>query len=271
MAWLVWCSLAALCAPVLGHGRVLDPPGRGTAWRAGFPAKPDYDDDGLNCGGFYHQWSVNGGRCGVCGDAYDSPTPRAHELGGTYGQGDIVASYRPGASLRAVVDLTASHKGYWEFRLCPDPLANQQDCFDKYLLQLEHGGTKYYPTEGSTKYAVTYKLPEGLICEHCVLQWKYTAGNNWGVCANGTQGLGCGNQEEFRACSDVSVTVARTHDVETLETVPEGYEEIPYPLFFYLRHGFFDLEQGKEVNLDVGNEAVDLDVGNYNTILVSGE
>jgi hypothetical protein len=38
-----------------------------------------------------------------------------------------------------------------------------------------------------------------------VLQWKYIAGNNWGQCADGTGAVGCGPQEEFRACSDISV------------------------------------------------------------------
>lgn len=31
------------------------------------------------------------------------------------------------------------------------------------------------------------------------------AGNNWGICADGTGALGCGPQEEFRACADVTV------------------------------------------------------------------
>ena len=37
-----------------------------------------------------------------------------------------------------------------------------------------------------------------LSCSQCILQWTYTAGNNWGVCANGTGELGCGPQETFR-------------------------------------------------------------------------
>lgn len=34
-----------------GHGMMWDPPGRGTMWRFGFNVPPDYDDNGLNCGG----------------------------------------------------------------------------------------------------------------------------------------------------------------------------------------------------------------------------
>lgn len=31
------------------------------------------------------------------------------------------------------------------------------------------------------------------------------AGNNWGKCDDGTEKVGCGPQEQFRACSDVSI------------------------------------------------------------------
>ena len=37
-----------------------------------------------------------------------------------------------------------------------------------------------------------------LVCEQCILQWTYVAGNNWGDCDDGTSGLGCGPQEHFR-------------------------------------------------------------------------
>ena len=36
--------------------------------------------------------------------------------------------------------------------------------------------------------------PHRVSCEQCILQWTYTAGNNWGTCANGTGSLGCGPQ-----------------------------------------------------------------------------
>lgn len=52
----------------------------------------------------------------------------------------------------------------------------------------------------------TYKLPSGLTCEQCVLQWQYFAGNNWGKCQDGTEKVGCGPQEQFRACADIRIT-----------------------------------------------------------------
>jgi hypothetical protein len=50
-----------------------------------------------------------------------------------------------------------------------------------------------------------YLLPPGLTCTQCILQWRYIAGNNWGTCENGTGAVGCGPQEEFRACADVEI------------------------------------------------------------------
>ena len=35
-----------------GHGALLFPPGRSTAWRLGYPTLVNYDDAELNCGGF---------------------------------------------------------------------------------------------------------------------------------------------------------------------------------------------------------------------------
>lgn len=37
---------------------------------------------------------------------------------------------------------------------------------------------------------------KGLECGNCVLQWRYIAGNNWGMCDNGTGKLNC-NQISF--------------------------------------------------------------------------
>ena len=60
-------------------------------------------------------------------------------------------------------------------------------------------------------------------CEQCILQWTYTAGNNWGVSANGTGDLGCGPQvwnrggiletigNIFRKHSELVVTSGSSH------------------------------------------------------------
>lgn len=105
--------LVALPLQVLGHGMVMDPVNRASRWRVDPTATPDYTDNGLYCGGYaviisnqikftlliIHvylcfilqvQWTQNGGKCGMCGDAYSAALPRDHELGGIYGQGVVV-------------------------------------------------------------------------------------------------------------------------------------------------------------------------------------
>jgi len=51
----------------------------------------------------------------------------------------------------------------------------------------------------------TVMLPEDVTCTQCILQWTYTAGNDWGTCENGTEAVGCGPQEQFRACADIEI------------------------------------------------------------------
>lgn len=61
-----WIHLAG------GHGRLIEPPSRASAWRYGFDTPHDYNDHELFCGGFTRQWVQNEGRCGVCGDPWDA-------------------------------------------------------------------------------------------------------------------------------------------------------------------------------------------------------
>lgn len=61
-----------------------------------------------------------------------------------------------------------------------------QHCLDKYLLRLTNGTAQYYPGSGNKEFDAVYKLPDDLTCSHCVFQWRYIAGNNWGDCGNGT-------------------------------------------------------------------------------------
>ena len=81
-----------------------------------------------------HQWEVNDGKCGICGDAWEV-NPRPHEAGGPWGNtGIIVATYEPGQWIDVSIEVTTQHMGYFVFKVCPsnnwekDP---DQDCFDK--------------------------------------------------------------------------------------------------------------------------------------------
>ncbi|XP_067015709.2 uncharacterized protein [Anabrus simplex] len=224
-----------------GHGRLIEPPSRATMWRYGFNTPPDYNDHEQYCGGFNRQWQRNGGKCGICGDPWDSPKPRAHEAGGKYGQGVIVRRYKTGAVFTIRVELTANHRGYFEFRLCPNNNPRQtgtQECLDRYLLKRakptgmssarepsdeQPHEAKYYPGPGNKVFEIRYSLPDGLTCSQCILQWRYIAGNNWGKCTNGSEAVGCGPQEEFRACADVAIV----DSTGTADETPYIDNEIP--------------------------------------------
>ena len=221
--------------PVHGHGRLIEPPSRSSMWRYGFDTPPDYNDHELYCGGFSRQWQRNKGRCGICGDPWDTPQPRLHEAGGKYGTGTLVRKYLTGSVITIRVELTANHRGYFEFRLCPvNDLKNDatQECLDRYVLRRVEGReqgeqpheTRLYPGPGNKVFASRYTLPPELTCKHCVMQWRYIAGNNWGMCPNGTGAVGCGPQEEFRACADVAV-VDSTGEADGTPLAPEDTDD----------------------------------------------
>merc|ERR1711872_1101739 len=153
-----------------GHGMITDPPARNAMWRYGYTNPVNYNDNELYCGGFSVQWNQNDGKCGVCGDNF-------------------------------------------ELKICPvdgkKSLATQ-DCFDKHPLVLADNPRShqfYVPLDSPkiTKFNYQVVLPYGLTCSQCVIQWTYYTGNTWGVCANGTEGMGCGYQETFRNCADVQI------------------------------------------------------------------
>ncbi|RLU26260.1 hypothetical protein DMN91_000053 [Ooceraea biroi] len=188
---------------VSAHGRLIEPPSRASMWRYGFDTPHDYNDHECYCGGFTRQWQRNKGNCGICGDPWDSPT-----VSGKYGNSVIVRRYRTGSVIPVRVELTANHHGYFEFRTCAMIYRDRevsQECLDQHLLRAENGSARYYPGPGNRVFEGYFKLPEGLTCAQCVFQWRYIAGNNWGDCGNGTGAVGCGPQEEFRACADITI------------------------------------------------------------------
>lgn len=140
--------------------------------------------------------------------------------------------------INATVQLTASHYGHFEFRLCPKSSAQElvtQECFNRNLLTLADGSTQFpISTLEAIKYYPNIQLPATIACQNCVLQWRYTVGrfslrfikygrivcfhsitfiwlcasclgNSWGNCGNGTSAVGCGNQETFINCADIAI------------------------------------------------------------------
>ena len=114
------------------------------------------------------------------------------------------------------VFLEVDYSGYFEFRLCAYKKSEKQlvtqECFDRHLLEMVDGSTRYYvgDHQDNTVHTVSLKLPEGNVnCQYCVIQWRYRTGHqSWGTCEDGTFALGCGAdefQQELRNCADVTI------------------------------------------------------------------
>ncbi|XP_033754405.1 uncharacterized protein LOC117337502 [Pecten maximus] len=196
-------ALLAVLTLVRGHGYLKAPYQRSSVWREGDNSEDkNYNDMEVNCGGAGKQHGQNGGKCGTCGDAYDGV--REHELGGKYGTGYISpnAVYIQGQVMPVVVDITANHKGWFEFRICEAVDNNTpvtQSCLDQHLLTLDNGGTQYN-LAGNVKddISIGVHLPPDLSCDHCVLQWWWETGNSHT------------NKETFVNCADVAIRATGT-------------------------------------------------------------
>lgn len=201
--------LIAYIDDVTGHGGLIEPPMRSIAWKYGFDTPVNYDWMGLYCGGL-GVFQKNGGKCGLCGDPYDGPFE--NDKGGVYDTGIIVRHYPVGLQdIEVKVELTAHHKGYFQFKLCPNnesPLT--QSCLDRYPLVIQEARThgdpyKFYPPKEPKLSELHVLLPPDVTCDRCVLQWTYTAGNSAGRDESGKSCLGCGIQETFVNCADISI------------------------------------------------------------------
>ncbi|KAG8233715.1 hypothetical protein J437_LFUL013835 [Ladona fulva] len=215
-----------------GHGYLYEPCMRSSLWRLGAPVPVNWEDDQLNCGGFgplimedypyefQTQWVTNGGKCGECGDAWNLARPRPNENGGKFGTGYIAQRYKEGELIDVHINITASHKGYFEFRLCPmdgsedeflvtvgkQGMQVDQECLDRHLLTLEDGSTQWIlKTFEPGMYTMKVQLPKGIKCEACVFQWHWRTANSWGTCEDGHEAVGCGPQETWNNCADIAI------------------------------------------------------------------
>ncbi|XP_001359854.2 uncharacterized protein [Drosophila pseudoobscura] len=194
------------------HGMMLNPPSRSSRWRYDGSAPQNWNDNELFCGGLYTM-SNNGNRCGLCGDNFLDGQPRANEIGGNIGgYGVVTRSYPASNAITVGVKITTNHLGHFEFHLCNLDAFGQEseDCFNQNRLRFPDGSERLYIGEKRDEFDVTVLLPENLTCTHCVLRWTYVGGNNWGICDDAGNGaLGCGPQETFKNCADVSINWGR--------------------------------------------------------------
>ncbi|XP_064596544.1 uncharacterized protein LOC135463156 [Liolophura sinensis] len=206
IACVVLATAMTCLPPVSSHGYMTEPPARSSMWTLGYNTPANYDHHALNCGGLPHLIKLEG-KCGLCGDPFDGP--RENEAGGKFANGIITRTYEQGEIIEIVVNLTATHGGYFEFKLCANNDAHTpitQECLDQHLLTRADnpGETRYsdipegrYVNGLPTPYVarIKYKLPDDLTCQQCVLQWRYITAHNPGL----------PYQEEFFGCSDISI------------------------------------------------------------------
>lgn len=85
----------------------------------------------------------------------------------------------------------------------------------------EHCVLQWIYIAGKSKKNTVIKFPRNYKCYVTLwysysIKWKsvfksksinncFVLGNNWGNCPNGTGAVGCGPQEEFRACADITI------------------------------------------------------------------
>ncbi|KAF0757881.1 hypothetical protein AaE_004115, partial [Aphanomyces astaci] len=198
--------MAMMVQDACAHGRLLVPPHRGYIGRLhqfkGI-VPVNFGDHSLNAGGI---GQTKGGKHGICGDKYSGK--RLHETGGKFAKFPqhrekvIGACYAPGSTMDLQVQITANHKGYFEFGLCKLNSLNDsetEDCF-KTLVQ-PNGEKDWQLPAGSKTFSMQYMLPDGVSCDgdsHCVLRWHYVGWNNPDADING--------QEQYWNCADIYVS-----------------------------------------------------------------
>lgn len=148
-----------------------------------------------------------------------------HETGGSMALNTTTRNFFPGSSIDVMIEIVANHGGLFRFEMCwrddvnvketeqcfeplqitgRNPKKNngqenfQDDFDDQFDYELE-------PSAGEGFFTISLDLPRDKTCNQCILRWHWTAANNWGTCDDGFQAVGCGYQEIYRNCADVSV------------------------------------------------------------------
>ena len=120
---------------------------------------------------------MNGGKCGICGDAFDESVKPHEAPGGVFATGTIVRNYTQGQIISATIQITANHKGFYEFRMCPNNNVNKDptdECFQRFpsLTFVDNGKTSKFnvDTLKPATYRVRLQLPPEVVCSQCIIQ-----------------------------------------------------------------------------------------------------
>lgn len=129
---------------------------------------------------------------------------------------ETTRNYFPGSSVDLLIEIVANHGGQFYFEMCwRDNWTTQEteDCFEPLKMtkgkhQDEETDEDYYeldPAAPTGLVALSLDLPFNRTCDNCILRWHWRSGNNWGLCEDGSERVGCGYQEIYRNCADISV------------------------------------------------------------------
>jgi hypothetical protein len=205
--------MAGALVCVDGHGYLMVPRSRNKfANDRGVGGQYDYCPNCKNAGGLANVkandvlggvWARNFpetekslARHGLCGDnAGQAELLVGGKFYGNPAGGNVQATYTSGQSIDINIIITAHHMGWFQFYLCDKGDELSQTCLNKYMLQRDQNDPsispydpkfpgRYYmiPTcygeAKSMNQTMRYKLPAGLACEHCVLQWYWVTANS---------------------------------------------------------------------------------------------
>jgi len=152
----------------------------------------------------------------------------------------VNAHYKVGQTLYITVEITANHKGYYNFSLYVHPDTDGKDAkttrdlvfyeLEQVNPNMEHTHCSYHiinPTYDyceqpgvAGSYYLEYKLPKDVECKRCVLQWHYMTGNSVDA-----------NPEEFWNCADITISKAGPafNNERTNKPTPDGGSSSPSP------------------------------------------
>lgn len=212
-------------------------------------------------------------RAGLCGDVYGGDEHMIGGRYMPYAQVPITGVYEEGGVVDFMSEISTNHNGYYEFHLCSLDACNKSDihasCFRNgachKLVRVAHpdcesadvnttfscgpvdrrNPSRWYlpcrmPADAGSHYVggaegtMRYKLPDGVTCKHCVIQWYWVTahscnppgmksyyrrynmpfGTTCNVASNRPGGIsptkdncrGDRIPEEFWSCSDVQIT-----------------------------------------------------------------
>lgn len=165
---------AAMIASVSGHGFLKKPAPRNVL------------ASGRN--GFYQPMSLNREGAGVCGGLNGGDG--RFSVGGEFAERKITGHYRSGGVIEVEMNVWVNHWGWFDIRLCP--LSNpgiaaekrelNEHCLSQHKLKQANGkGSRHWINHGlrSANFIekATYRLPKGVKCKRCVLQWRWVTGH----------------------------------------------------------------------------------------------